>query len=171
MNIRVVVPCHPIVKHYLNQEFGNPVKLNMRHPICKTLNIMLESKKNYRFRYSLPQADHSDQFVLIISDRMRQQVGHHLSPTRVREINTIVKAYFYDKMFDHLEIELYKDPQFIIKQGVIDYMVIKKIPFDAIQVESILKSFRRHRKKTDTSFIKTSWSRSVPKNPHNLSFN
>ena len=169
MHVRVVVPCWPIVAHYMTSQFGNPVRLDMSHPICKTLNVILETKKNYKYRDSEPVADYTHQFVLYLSPKIRKEVGHHLSPTRIQEINTIVKGYFYDRMFDHLDIELFRNPKYVIKEGVLNYLLHKQIPLEHVQVETNLRAYRRYRKNSNTSYIKTNWARSISQNSHDSS--
>jgi hypothetical protein len=168
MKVRIVVPCWPIVKYFIQHEFGDPVKLNLAHPLSKTICLFLESKKNYRFRDCAAKCDYEEQFVIELSSRMRQLVGHHLSPTRVQEINTIIKGYFYNRMFDHLDVCLLQDASFVIKQGIIDYLNIKSVPTDTIQVETVIRAYQRYRTKTQHSFIKTHWVRSIPKSEEYL---
>jgi hypothetical protein len=155
----------------MNGQFGNPVKLDMSHPLCKTLNAILSTKKNYRYRDCEPLAEYETQFVLTLSPKIRKEVGHHLTPTRVREVNTIIKGYFYDRMFDHFDMMLFKNPNYVIKDGALQYLLHKNVPLDQVQLETVLKAYRRHRKKSPTSFIKTDWSRRNTTNSHDLSPN
>jgi len=154
----------------MTNEFGTPVKLDMAHPLCKTLNILLESKKNYRYRDAEAKAKYQSQFVLVISKKMRKEVGAHLSPTRIQQINTIAKKYFYDRMFDHLDVLLFQDPNFVIKQGALNYLLHKQIPLDIVPLETVLKAYRRYRRASPTSFIKTDWNRKNPNNYHDTSY-
>ena len=171
MHVRVVVPCYPIVAHFMSNQFGNPVKLDMSHPLCKTINAILSTKKNYRYRDSETLVNHKSQFVLSLTPKIRKENGHHLSPTRVRELNTIIKGYFYDRMFDHFDMQLFRNPDYVIKDGVLQYLLHKNIPIEEVQVETVIRAYRRHRKNSPTAYIKTNWSRRTTQNSHVLSSN
>lgn len=88
------------------------------------------------------------------------------------EINGIIKNKFYDWIFTRLDAELRVDPEFVIKQGILDLchelddqLLDEHVPYDTIQ-----KAYCRYRKANELP-IKQNWSRKPKKKLQKKSFN
>lgn len=154
----------------MEYHFGKPAKLNFSESIPKLIGKMLTSNRNTHFLDSaVKNTKYPDCFELLITERMRRQTGHLLSPTQVTELNTIISDLFYSDLFKELNASLRADPDFVIKYGILELCQEMGVTEDEVPLATISKRYQRYRK-ANGGTIKTKWARRIAQNAQKMSY-
>lgn len=87
--LTVKINCKPVVKSFLESNFGNPVRIPDEHPLYKLACSQL-TKKNIRANDTIEYTDHIE---LGISEANFRFDGHSIADVNIRIFNTAVDNY------------------------------------------------------------------------------
>jgi len=140
----IQLPCKPYVKHYLTQNFGDPVNLYQAdNPFLPLLKLLLHSQKRDKYpSRSLSANIYSDSATIVLSEDDFLRVGFELTRNGAIVFNKEVERTFKHMMHVIVAINFtfYGNLEMAIDRFTLDF----DIPEDTWPHESIRKDFMRH---------------------------
>lgn len=156
MTVRLLLPCLPLVKEYLQNRYGTTFALNRKDLEHKLIAKSLNGKR--RNRYNWHATDYTESVVIEMDNDLRKRVGLELTPSEVFELNQLMKKMIYSSLFDYLDISLSLDEDFPISEGILAWCRAKGLSDDVAPLDTMKKAYYRHRLQCG-EMVKQSWSR------------
>jgi hypothetical protein len=145
MEIKIEIDVKPVVKAYLERNFGSPVKLTREKPAGKYFYKLLEKQENHK---DTEYKQYSQKMVIIVGEDCLFRHGSVVTPTSLIDFNNYVTDNIYELMYLTIEMqeEMSKE-RFRIKEAIQYFLDKFSLTEEILSFETAKKAYYRYRER------------------------
>jgi hypothetical protein len=147
MEIKIEIDVKPVVKAYLERNFGTPVRLTRDKPTGKFFYKLLEKQENHK---DTEYKQYSQKVVVIVGEDCLFRHGSMVTPTSLIDFNNFVTENFYELMYLTIEVqEEMSQDRFRIKEAIQYFLDKFCLTEEILSFETAKKAYYRYRERNN----------------------
>jgi hypothetical protein len=145
MDIKIEIAVKPIVKAYLERNYGIPARLNKESLAGRYFYKLLEKQENHK---DTEYKAYPQRVIIIIGEDCLFRHGSSVTPTSLIDFNNYVTDNIYQLMFFSIEMqEEMSQDRFRIKEAIQSFLDRFNFTEDILSFETAKKAYYRYREK------------------------
>lgn len=142
MQVKLQLPCTPLVKHYLESNFGTPAVLTKRSLAGKFFyRLLVKPNQKDNKKYS----GYTSTCMVCITPDALHRFGCELSLNDIMEFNQFVTKQVYGLMAVTMDVLQETMPDFNIQKGISFFCSKYDFPHEAMSMDAAIKAYYRYR--------------------------
>jgi hypothetical protein len=147
MDVKIEIAVKPLVKAYLERNFGSPVTLNKESLAGRYFYKVLEKQENHK---DTEYKGYSEKVIILVGVDCLFRYGSSVTPTSLIDFNNYITDNIYQLMFFSIEMqEEMSQERFRIKEAIESFLQRFNLTEDILSFETAKKAYYRHREKNN----------------------
>lgn len=147
MVFKVILPCTPLVEHFLKTQYGTPCRLMGRRGVVKLFYRMLERPSN---EHSAMYSGYPNKIEIIISESDFKKFGCELTRGDIMEFNNMVTDHIYELMSMSIVTQEENVKDRSIKDSIFWWCDYFNFPQEVLSFDAAKKAYYRYKLRLET---------------------